>query len=116
MSRLTIHNPGNNAHFMRVKPVGATVRVSRGDALLAETKGALRVLETGRDVYDPVLYIPETDVVGPLEPVPENPPIARSRGTPPILRSMARRSPGPMTGRSNGRNSCAAMSPSMPER
>ena len=25
--------------------------------------------ETGRDVYDPVIYIPETDVPGPLEPV-----------------------------------------------
>ena len=29
MSRLTIHNPDNDAHFMRVKPVKAAVRVSR---------------------------------------------------------------------------------------
>ena len=43
---------------MRVKPVKATIRVSRGDKLLAESRNALRVQETGRDVYDPVLYIP----------------------------------------------------------
>ncbi|MFZ2099684.1 MAG: DUF427 domain-containing protein [Oricola sp.] len=70
MTRLTIHNPGNDAHFMRVRPVAATVRVSRGGGLLAETRAALRVLETGRDVYDPVLYVPEADVAAPLDPVP----------------------------------------------
>ena len=69
MTRLTIHNPDNDAHFMRVKPVKATIRVSRGDKLLAESGNALRVQETGRDVYDPVLYIPESDVTGPVEPV-----------------------------------------------
>ena len=69
MARLTIHNPDNDAHFMRVKPVAATVRVRRGESLLAETRNALRVQETGRDVYDPVLYIPLADVTGPLEPV-----------------------------------------------
>ena len=70
MSRLTIHNPDNDAHFMRVKPVAATVRVRRGDKVLARSDKALRVLETGRDVYDPVIYIPEADVTGLLDPVP----------------------------------------------
>lgn len=69
MSRLTIHNPDNEAHFMRIRPVKATVRIRRGGTLLAETANALRVLETGRDVYDPVIYIPEADVTAPLEPV-----------------------------------------------
>ena len=69
MSRLTIHHPDNDAHFMRVKPVKATVRVSRAGTLLAESRNALRVQETGKDVYDPVVYIPETDVTGPLDPV-----------------------------------------------
>jgi uncharacterized protein (DUF427 family) len=69
MTRLTIHNPGNEDHFMRVKPVTATVRVRRGGALLAESANALRILETGRDVYDPVIYIPESDVTGPLRSV-----------------------------------------------
>ena len=54
---------------MRIKPVAATVRIRRGDTLLAETTDALRVLETGRDVYDPVIYVPERDVTGMLEPV-----------------------------------------------
>ena len=69
MTRQTIHNPDNEAHFMRIKPVNATVRIRKGAQPLAETKRALRVLETGRDVYDPVLYIPLEDVMAPLEPV-----------------------------------------------
>jgi uncharacterized protein (DUF427 family) len=69
MARLTIHNPGNDAHFMRIKPVAATVRVTRGGTVLAESAEALRVMETGSDVYDPVIYIPETDVGGALEAV-----------------------------------------------
>lgn len=69
MARLTIHNPDNDAHFMRVKPVAATVRVSRRGAVLAESRDALRVLETGRDVYDPVIYIPVADLAVPLRPV-----------------------------------------------
>ena len=69
MSRATIHNPDNDAHFMRIKPVRAAVRVGRGSTLLAESCNALWVLENGRDVYDPVIYIPEADIAGPLEPV-----------------------------------------------
>ena len=69
MSRATIHNPDNDAHFMRIKPVRAAVRVSRGSTLLAESRNALWVLENGRDVYDPVIYIPEADISGPLEAV-----------------------------------------------
>lgn len=69
MSRLTIHNPDNDAHFMRVKPVKAKVKVTRGGVPLAETSNALRVIENGRDMYDPVLYIPQADVTGPLKSV-----------------------------------------------
>lgn len=69
MTRLTIHNPDNEAHFMRVKPVKATVRVRRGDRVLAETGSALRVIENGKDLYDPVFYIPEGDVKAALDPV-----------------------------------------------
>lgn len=69
MSRLTIHNPDNDAHFMRVRPVNARVTVRCGETLLADTANALRVLETGHDVYDPVLYIPEVDIRAALEQV-----------------------------------------------
>jgi uncharacterized protein (DUF427 family) len=68
MTRLTIHNPDNDAHFMRIKPIKATVRIRKGGKTIAETTQALRVLETGRDIYDPVLYIPFEDVIAPLEP------------------------------------------------
>ena len=70
MSRLTIHNPDNDAHFMRVRPVKGRVTVTRGGTVLATTSHALRVLETGQDVYDPVLYIPQDDLGVDLEKVP----------------------------------------------
>ena len=69
MTTTTVHAPGNDAHFMHVKPVQTRVRVSRGNQLLADSKAALRVMETGREPYDPVIYIPRQDVSGPLQPV-----------------------------------------------
>jgi len=69
MTRPTIHNPGNDDHFMRVKPVNATVRVRRGDRVLAESRSALRVMEHGKDYYDPVFYIPEADLTAALDPI-----------------------------------------------
>ncbi len=65
----TIHAPGNEAHFMHVKPVSQRVRVRKGDTVLAESTSALRIMETGRGPYDPMIYIPEADVGGPLEAV-----------------------------------------------
>ena len=43
---------------MRIKPAGRLVRVQLGEHLLAEADRALRVMEIGRDLYDPVLYLP----------------------------------------------------------
>lgn len=60
--RGAIHRPDEPRHFMRLKPVAGRVRVLREGALLAETAGALRCLEAGRDLYDPVLYLPMGDV------------------------------------------------------
>lgn len=62
MSIETIHNPAEPRHFMRVKPVKGRARVLLGDKVLAESGRALRVLEVGRDVYDPVIYFPPRDV------------------------------------------------------
>ncbi len=69
MAATTIHAPGNEAHFMHVKPVTARVRVSKGGKVLAESRDALRIMETGRGPYDPMIYIPEADVGGALRPV-----------------------------------------------
>lgn len=66
----TIRNPGNSAHFARIKPAGRRVRVLKHGAVLADSGDASRVIENGRDLYDPVLYIPEGDVAANLVPVP----------------------------------------------
>ena len=68
LAQEAIHNPGEPRHFMRLKPVGRRVRIRLGDEVLAETARALRVLEVGKDLYDPVLYVPDEDVVARLGP------------------------------------------------
>lgn len=59
----TIHNPADVRHFMKLKPVERRVRILYGTTLLAETTTALRLLETGFDMYDPALYISQSDLV-----------------------------------------------------
>lgn len=61
-----IHNPSEPRHFMRIKPVARRVAVRLGDEILAETTRAVRVLEAGKDLYDPVCYLPPSDVSGTL--------------------------------------------------
>jgi len=58
----TIHNPAEVRHFMAIKPVERRVRVFSGEILLADTSNAVRVIEVGHALYDPVLYIPPDDV------------------------------------------------------
>ena len=72
MSKETIHNPAEPRHFMRLKPVAGRVRVLRDGAVLADTANALRVVEVGHDVYDPVLYLPREDVTAQLGPNPRS--------------------------------------------
>ena len=64
-----IRNPANPNHLMVIRPVRRTVRVHVGDTLVAKTQNALRVMEMGKSLYDPTLYIPASDVVVSLEPV-----------------------------------------------
>ena len=66
LSEQTIHNPGEPRHFMRLKPVGRPVQILRGDVVLARTGAALRLLEVGRDFYDPTIYVPQADVIAGL--------------------------------------------------
>lgn len=67
LSGQTIHNPGEPRHFMRLKPVERRVRVLRGGVVLAESDAGLRLLEVGRDFYDPTLYLPRADIRATLE-------------------------------------------------
>jgi uncharacterized protein (DUF427 family) len=64
-----LRNPANPNHLMVVRPIKRTVRVYVGDTLIAETQSALRVMEMGKSLYDPAIYVPASDVVVSLEPV-----------------------------------------------
>ncbi|MTH99067.1 DUF427 domain-containing protein [Roseibium sp. RKSG952] len=57
-----IRNPADPNHLMVIKPVRERVRIYSGETLIANTSNACRVLEVGRGVYDPVMYIPEADL------------------------------------------------------
>lgn len=67
--RNAIHNPDDPLHFMRLKPTARRITIRLGDLVLAETTAAHRLLEAGRDLYDPVFYVPAGDVRVGLEPV-----------------------------------------------
>ena len=63
------HNPSEPRHFMRIKPVSRRVRVLRDGAVLADSTAAVRLLEVGKDLYDPVFYFPRNDVTGALKQI-----------------------------------------------
>ena len=44
------------------RPPSRRIAIWRDGEMLAETSGAVRVLEVGKDLYDPVLYLPPDDV------------------------------------------------------
>lgn len=58
----TIHNPDEPRHFMRVKPIARLIRILRGEQVLAQSRNAYWLLEIGRDMYDPSVYLPAADV------------------------------------------------------
>lgn len=64
-----IINPSEPRHYMRLKSAGSLVRIWKGGDLLAQTENAIRLLEVGRDLYDPILYVPLTDLKYALVPV-----------------------------------------------
>jgi len=68
LSRDTIHNPKDPRHFMRIKPVVGRVRILRNGRVLAESDQALRLIEAGKDIYDPTIYFPPGDVRAELTP------------------------------------------------
>lgn len=64
-----IRNPANPNHLMVIRPVRRTVSVHVGDTLIAQTRDALRVMEMGKSLYDPAIYVPASDVAVTLDPV-----------------------------------------------
>lgn len=75
-----IHNPKDPRHFMRIKPAGRRVRILRDGMVLAETDAALRLLEAGRDMYDPVLYLPRSGIRAELAPAAKDPTFCPIKG------------------------------------
>ncbi|AKH99575.1 hypothetical protein IMCC20628_00856 [Hoeflea sp. IMCC20628] len=64
-----IRNPANPNHLMVIRPIKRTVRVYVDGSLIAETQNALRVMEMGKSLYDPAIYIPAADIIPTLDPV-----------------------------------------------
>lgn len=62
-----IRRPDVPNHFMVLKPINKriVVRLSNGTKL-AETTSATRVLEAGKTLYEPVVYLPKHDLLVPL--------------------------------------------------
>lgn len=54
---------------MRIKPVHSRIRIRLGDTVIADSSGAIRLLEVGKDFYDPMIYVPSQDVAVALEQV-----------------------------------------------
>ena len=69
LATATIHNPDEPRHFMRIKPVHSRVHIRLGDTVLADSCNAIRLLEVGRDFYDPMIYLPPQDIAVTLAPV-----------------------------------------------
>lgn len=57
-----IRNPSNPDHFMQLDRLDQRVRVKFGDADIAVTDRAIRLLEHGRRLYQPQYYIPTDDI------------------------------------------------------
>ncbi len=62
-----IARPDAAQHFMVLRPVKARVTVRRGDTILASSTRATRLMEVGKTLYDPMIYIPKDDLVATLE-------------------------------------------------
>jgi len=62
-----IRRPDAPNHFMVLKPINKRVVVRLSDgSKLAETMDAMRVLEAGKTLYDPIVYLPMKDILVPL--------------------------------------------------
>lgn len=66
-----IYNPSNPKHFMRLLPIAARVTITAGSDILAESTAALHLIEAGKDLYAPVVYVPKADLTAALTPIPE---------------------------------------------
>lgn len=57
-----IHDPEDPRHFARIRKPETDVIATYDEVNIARSKGTLKVLEVGHDVYDPVYYFPREDI------------------------------------------------------
>ena len=63
----TIARPGVPTHFMVLRPIDRKVIVRLPDGtLLAESSNATRLIESGKTIYDPVIYFPKDAIKMPF--------------------------------------------------
>ena len=63
-----IRRPDAPAHFMVLKPVNKRIIIRLPDGqILASSTNAIRLIEVGKTIYDPVLYLPRQDVSAAFE-------------------------------------------------
>ncbi|WP_068406037.1 DUF427 domain-containing protein [Labrenzia sp. OB1] len=61
-----IRNPDNPSHLMVIKDISRRIRIYAGATLLADSTSAVRVIEAGKSIYDPVVYVSEADLIAEL--------------------------------------------------
>ncbi|MGI9353913.1 MAG: DUF427 domain-containing protein [Rhizobiaceae bacterium] len=57
-----IARPDVPQHFMVLQPVGQRVIVKRGETVVAESGDAVWLMEAGKTLYPPVIYLPTGDL------------------------------------------------------
>jgi len=57
-----IRRPDHPDHYMVLKPIDKRVVIKLGSITLADSKQAIRLLEAGKTLYDPTIYIPREDI------------------------------------------------------
>jgi uncharacterized protein (DUF427 family) len=60
--RDAIHNPAEPRHFMRLARPSYLITATLVGVEVAASTRAIKLKEVGRDIYDPVIYFPRSDV------------------------------------------------------
>ncbi|MEM6498935.1 MAG: DUF427 domain-containing protein, partial [Pseudomonadota bacterium] len=63
-----IRRPDAPNHYMVLKPINRRIVIRLPDGTkLAESNRAIRLMEVGKTIYDPVVYLPKPDLLADLE-------------------------------------------------
>ncbi len=58
----SIHNPAHSTHFMWLQQVDRRITLYYQNLMVADTEDALRVIEVGNVILEPIFYVPSKDV------------------------------------------------------